>query len=257
MNSTGDGDEPQRSQETGSPAGSLSIEQLVRTAPFPVYGLVQTPPDLTLHGIGYTTADVGVGRPAPPWPANPSQVLWQVSLDYGYPPGQQNLRSRLELITTSMVHYPAPVPTMEDLVRASATHYPSEDEVPTLGSQPASFLIERFALIEGQAVAVVAYTPDAPPLTLQPGQLLGRQVHELPDGSAAQVAPMASLSIATPDWSFTLRNAEMWVDGQAYGWTQPALFQVLHQLAALGDKPEVLARCHRETLAWQSSTRLS
>src|SRR5579872_1061127 len=161
MNTNGD-DEPQGNQETGSPAGSLSIEQLVRTAPFPVYGLVQTPPDLILHGIGYSTADRGVGRPAPPWPSNPSQVLWQVSLDYGYPPGHQNLRPRLELITTSIAHYPAPVPTIQELMRASATHYPSGDEVPTLSSQPADFLIERFALIEGQAAAVVAYTPDAP-----------------------------------------------------------------------------------------------
>lgn len=256
MNTNGENASLQN-QETGSPAGSLSIEHLVRTASFPVYGLVQTPNDLTLHGIGYSTADAGVGRSAPPWSSNPSQVLWQVSLVYGYPSGHQYLSPRLELSTTSIAHYPASAPNIEDLARGLATHYQSVDEVPTLGSQPADFLVERFALIEGEALAVVAYTPDTPPLMLLPGQLIGTQIHELPDASAVRIAPTAALSMATPDWSFTLRNDEMWVEGRAYGWTQTAIFQVLHQLAALRDKPDVLAECQREIAAWQSYTRLS
>jgi hypothetical protein len=161
MNTTGD-DELQGSQETWSSAESLSIEQLARTAPFPIYGLIETPNDLTLHGIGYSTADSGWGNPAPPSHPNPSPFLWQVNLIYGYPPGHPDVSPRLELITTSLTGVPMPVPTIEDLVRASATHYQSADEVPPLGSQPASFLIECFALNDGQALAVVAYTPNAP-----------------------------------------------------------------------------------------------
>jgi hypothetical protein len=222
-----------------------------------MYGLLETPNDLTLHGIGYTTAGAGWAHPARPSHPNPSQFLWQVDLTYGYPPGHQKIRPRLELITTALTGIPMPVPPIEELVGASAIHYPSEDAVPLYDSQPVSFLIERFAIVDGQALAVVAHTPDPPPLSLHPKDAIGIQRHEIRDASAAPVAPIGPLSIATPDWSFTLRNAQMWVAGRAYGWTQTGLFQVLHQLAALNDKAEVLARSQREMEAWGRSMRSS
>lgn len=122
---------------------------------------------------------------------------------YGYPPGHQDVSPRLELSTTSLTGVPVPVPPIEELAQASATHYPSDEAVPPLGSQPASFLIERFAVVDGHALAVVTYTPDAPPLTRLQGKLIGIQRHEAVDSSAAPVARMAAWSVATPDWSFT------------------------------------------------------
>jgi hypothetical protein len=256
MNSAGD-DELQGGQGTGNTANLFSIEQLARIVPFPMYGLIQTPDDLTLHGIGYSTADLGWTHPASPSLPTPSQFIWQVVLTYGYPPRHQNKRPRLELSTTSLAGIPMPVPPIEELVQASATHYPSEDAVPLLDSQPASFLIERFATMNGQALAAVTHTPDPPQLMLHPKDAIGRQMHKASDTSADRVAPVDAWSITTPDWSFTLRNAQMWVEGQAYGWTQAAIFQVLHQLAPINDKADVLVRYHQEIVAWERFIRSS
>lgn len=256
MNNTGD-DEIEEGQGTWNTANFLSIEQLARIVPFPMYGLIQTPDDLTLHGIGYSTADSGWPHPASPSSPTPPQFIWQVVLTYGYPPRHQNTRPRLELSTTSLAGIPMPVPPIEELVRTSAKHYPSEDAVPLLDSQPASFLIERFAIVNGQALAAVTHTPDLPPLLLHPKDAIGRQMHKTSDTNAVPVAPVAAWSIASPDWSFTLRNAQMWVQGQAYGWTQAAIFQVLHQLASINDKAEVLGRSHQEIGAWERFIRSS
>jgi hypothetical protein len=213
-------------------------------APFPIYGLLETPNDLTLHGIGYCTVNAG-------------RFLWEVDLRYGYPPGHQDGNPRLELITTNLTGIPMPVPPNEELVRASAIHYPSEDAVPLYDAQPISLLIERFAIVDGQALAIVEHTPDPPPLTLHPKDVIGIHRHERGDASAAPLPPLAAWSVAAPDWSFTLYNAQMRVAGRAYGWTQTALFQVLHQLAPITDKADVLARSQREMEAWGRSIRSS
>jgi hypothetical protein len=256
MNSTGD-DELQGGLEPWSPANPPSIEHLAHMAPFPIYGLLETPDDLTLHGIGYCTVNSGWTHPTPQSHLHPSRFLWEVVLHYGYPPGHQDDRPRLELITTNLTGVPMPVPPIDELVRTSAIHYPSEDAVPLYDSQPISLLIERFAIVDGQALAVVAHTPDPPPLTLHPKDVIGIQRHETGDASAAPVPPLAAWSVATPDWSFTLHNAQMRVAGRAYGWTQTALFQVLHQLAPITDKADVLARSQREMEAWGRSIRSS
>ncbi len=242
---TPDDDEPQRSLEELRSGKALTLERLVHAAPFPVYGLIKMPGDLTLRGLGYTTADAGWDNPTAPLHPNPSQFLWQASLSYGYPPETQDPCTRLELITTATTRLTAAVPKIEDLLSAYTTHYQSDDAIPPLGSHAASFIIERYAIVGGQALAAVEYTPDAP--TREPGVLLGSQAHYVEDAGSplAQAAMMAAPPPVTPEWSFTLRSPAMWVEARAYGWTQNEIMLLLHQLAVISDKPDILVRYDR------------
>jgi hypothetical protein len=62
-----------------SPSQPMGLEQLVQNAPFPLYGLCETPDDHILHGIGYSLAsvdwDTSAGRNAPP-PFDGPKSLW-------------------------------------------------------------------------------------------------------------------------------------------------------------------------------------
>ncbi|HEU4782110.1 MAG TPA: hypothetical protein VFS83_02090 [Ktedonobacterales bacterium] len=242
---TPDDDELQRSLEELRSGETLTLERLVRAAPFPIYGLIETPGDLTLRGLGYTTADAGWDNPTAPPRPNLSQFLWQATLSYGYPSATQDLRMRLEIITTATTRLTVALPRIEDLLSAYTTHYQSADEIPPLGSQAASFIIERYAIVGGQALATVKYAPDAP--TREPGVLLGSQAHYVEDASSplARAAMMAAPPPVHPEWSFTLRSPEMWVEAQAYGWTQNEIMLALHQLATISDRPDVVARYDR------------
>lgn len=246
---TPDDEELQRSLGELRSGETLTLEWLVRAAPFPMYGLIETPGDLTVRGLGYTIADAGWDDPTAPPRPNPSQFLWQVSLSYGYPSATQDRRMRLEIITTATTRLTAAAPRIEDLLSAYTTHYQSADELPPLGSQAASFIIERYAIIGDQVLAAVEYTPDAP--TREPGVLLGSQAHYIEDASSplAQAAMMAAPPPVHPEWSFTLRSTEMWVAARAYGWTQNEIAPLLHQLATISDRPDVVARCDRELQA--------
>lgn len=252
--STTDDDEMQRSLEELRSTESPTLGQLVRAAPFPIYGLIETPGDLTLHGIGYCIADPEWYPPdAVEHPTLP-QIFCQAVLDYGYPRERQDARMRLEIVTTATTHSPISAPAIEDLLSTSTTRYQVDDEIPPLGSEAASFIIERYAIIGGRVLAVIEYTPDAPPR--ERGVLLGTQAHHVEDDGSplAQAAMRAAPPPVSPEWSFTLRSPDMWVEVRAYGWNQQEIVQLLHQLATISDKPDVVAHYNREMFAWQGRT---
>jgi hypothetical protein len=108
-------------------------------------------------------------------------------------------------------------------------------------------VIERYAIVGSEAVVAVDYAPEQ---QVEKGRLLGVQAHHLVDANAAAVALLAAPPPASPEWTLTLRNAELWVQVQAYGWRQSELFAALHQLGVISDKPEIVARCQREIQEW-------
>jgi hypothetical protein len=238
----------------GLPSQPIGLEQLVQHASFPVYGLAETPDDLILHGMGYSTVGTGWWDTAPrssPSPLDEPQYLWQVSLGYGSPPAAYGAwLERLEVRTTAVTRSPAETPDIAHLRQTYETHYHSDDEVPPLDSQR-SLLIERFQLVDGEALAAVNYSPDPMPSTSTLGVLLGQQRHELA-GSPEDV-PILAPAPPPPTWTCTFRASQMWVDVQAYGWPQQDLFAVLHQLVALNNRPDVVARSQREISTWEQA----
>jgi len=259
MDGTSSG-EPQGNQERLGPGAAPTLEQLVGAAQFPIYGLLQAPPDLTVHGLGYCTIDAGFGEPASLADAHRQAYRLQAGLEYGYPAGHQGARKRLEITTTGTPRQPMlpsmlpPMwaPSVEDVLREHATRYAADEEITAVGSVPRSFVIERYAIVGGEAVVAADYTPER---QVVKGRLLGVQAHHLVDANAAAAKMLASPPPVGPEWTLTLRNAELWVQVQAYGWGQSELFAALHQLGVISDKPEIVARCQRETQEWNEYYR--
>jgi hypothetical protein len=237
-----DSGEPQGGQERLGLGAAPTLEQLAGAAQFPIYGLLQAPTDLTVHGVEYHIVDAGFGEPAPVADTDAQAYLLQVGLEYRYPAGHQEAGKRLEITTTGTTRPPMVppmlAPSVEDVLREHAMRYAGDDEIPPVGSAPRSFVIERYAIVGGEAVVAVDYAPERRPIR---GRLLGVQAHHLVDANAAAVAKLLATSPpASPEWTLTLRNAELWVQVQAYGWAQSELFAALHQLGVISDKPEIV-----------------
>lgn len=237
---------------------SLAIEHLVSIAPFPVYGLLEYPSDLSLQGFGYSTADSNLGKIGVPWQPNQPQFLWQASLHYDYLPPHQRTGQRIELSTTD-TNPPIPMSFIEAQRPDYEARYQSHHDVPLMAEQATSFVIEHFPFLDGTAVATIEYAPQAP--AMRRGRLLGSQVHHMPDPHLPDSRLRGPISVAVPPsvgpvWSFTLRGPELWVTGTAYGWTQHELFDLLGRLGAISQRPSVLAQYQRELAAWQRIRQL-
>ncbi|MGO8947433.1 MAG: hypothetical protein ACLQUY_07175 [Ktedonobacterales bacterium] len=234
------------------PAQPVRLAQLVHNAPFPVYGLADTPDDLMLHGVRYSTVGAGWGDTTPrssPPPLDGPQYLCQVDLSYGSTPAYGAWLERLEVRTTAVTQSPAEAPEIGQLRQTVETHYSSDEDVPLLDSQQ-SLRIEHFRLVDRYAVAAVKYSPDPMPRSGTPGVVMGRQRHELAGSPKDVPIPVPA---PPPTWSFTFRASEMWVDVQAYGWPQQDIFEVLHHLVALNDRADVVARSHRQVITWEQA----
>jgi hypothetical protein len=234
----------------GLPGKPMRLKQLVQNAPFPVYGLAQTPDDLIAHGVGYSTVDASWWDPMPhssPPPVDVPQILWQVDLAYGSPPARGAWLERVEVRTTAVTRSPAEAPDVAYLRQTYETHYQSDDDVPTLDSQ-VSVLIEHFRLAGQEALAAVTYSPDTLPRSDTGGVLIGQQIHEMA-GSLEDVP--TPVTAPPPIWSFTFRASELWVEVRAYGSPQQDIFALLHHLVVLNDQPDVVARSECEIIIWE------
>lgn len=256
MNKPQDDGMPPDVHEAFGPHELLTVEHLIRVARFPIYGFIDHPNGITLHGFGYSTAESQSGQFGIPWQPNQPQFLWQVALHYGYLPEHQRTDQRIELFTTDINHSPISVSTVEDLRRAHEARYSSTHEVPSVAEHATSYLIECFPFTDGTAVATVEYSPH-PPIK---GHLIGTQTHHVPDSPSSKSptprpTKVAAPSLATPVWSFTLLGPKMWVGGRAYGWTQNELFAALEQLAMVSHRPEVLTQYQSEVTAWERHLR--
>lgn len=80
--------------------------------------------------------------------------------------------------------------------------------------------------------------------------IVGRSVDLIvkysPVSSARQIAQLAG-----PEWSFTLKGSDLWVEGAANGWTQTELFDILGHVALISERPDVLAEHGQEMREWK------
>lgn len=259
MNEPQDDGVPRDARDELGPIGSLTIERLIRVARFPIYGLIGYPGGLTLRGIGYCSAHPQAFR-ADAQPGLP-HVLYQVSLSYEYPPPHRRAGQSMELFTTDINCSPIPAPPIEAppieaQEHAGAARYPAPRDIPPEAPQAADFVIERFPLLDGAAVATIRCSPQYPPRPLATGPLLGRQVHHLlapsaPGSPSPRPTWQTNPVPAVPLWSFTLRGPELWVEGHASGWTRDELLAALGQVGVVSHRPEVLAQYQRELTAWK------
>lgn len=247
MNMSQDDGERKDVRKELSSSQLITIEQLVRVARFPIYGLVGNPTGLVLKAIGYSTVPVQANQDLEIWQSNKSQVPWQVALHFEYPVSHQSIGRGIELYTTDMNSSPIPAPALDDIGRSGKTCYSTPDEVLPMEGQATSFIIERFPLLDRTVVATMEYSPNV----LKKGRLIGSQMHHAPVPPFPQPAVTAKLQPANPAWSFTLRDPNMWMEGGANGWTQHELIAVLGHVGIVSQRPDVLAQYHRELLEWK------
>jgi hypothetical protein len=120
---------PQGGQERLGLSAAPTLEHLVGAAQFPIYGLLQTSTDLTVHGVDYCSVDSGWGQPAPPADAHRQAHVLQVGLEYGYPARHQDAGKRLEITTTGTTRPPMLAPSVEEVLREHALRYAGDDRI--------------------------------------------------------------------------------------------------------------------------------
>jgi hypothetical protein len=211
------------------PSGTLSLDQLVTAAPFPLYGVVGHPDGLSLQSFGYCSCSglcSGLHE-------RHVEHLLQVSLAYAYPPAARRHAYRLELITTDP-HSPASLSQRPDGSQVQPgrvvydedgrqyVYYPSLTDIPTDAPLAGACVIGRFPLPLAEQVVTTEL------------RFWGRPV---------------------PEWAFTLAAPGLRVDGRAIGWTQAELFALLGQVTAVSRRPEVLAQYRLEFDAWRRHFR--
>jgi hypothetical protein len=203
---------------------SLDEQDLLRTSPFPLYGLIGHPSGLTLRGTAYCTAFGHFDTPSGPWQSD-QEILWEVSLDYDYLPAHGNTGHLLQLMTTDIQRAPMQASVLDTDEMLGRPRYLAPEDVPLVSAEATSFIVERLPIVDGVVMAAMQYSPNAP---LFPGI----------------VKPIRLI------WSFTLWNPPLWVEGRAAEWELSELFSVLGKLAIVSQRPDVLRQYERDLQAW-------
>ena len=214
--------------------GLLGGEDLLRTSPFPLHGLIGHPGGLTLRGTGYSTAFGQFETPYGRWQAD-RPVLWQVSLVFDYPPAHRLTGHTLELSTIDIQRAPMQASVLDADEMAHRPRYLVPEDVPLGTTEGASFVVERFPIVDGVVLAAMEYEPNS-------------RLHFT-----------ATHAVRLSEWIFTLWDPPLWVEGRATEWTQIDLFSVLGTLALVSQRPDILRQYQRELQAWDQyiqSTRL-
>lgn len=211
---------------SGQHPGLLDDENLLRTSPFPLYGLIGHPHGLTLRGTGYSTAFGHIETPHGIWQSD-QPVLWQVSLVYDYPPAHRLTGQTLELSTTDIQPAPMQAAVLDTDEMAHRPRYIEPEDVPLMGrAEAASFIVEHLPIIDGVVLAAIEYAPN----------------------SFTHFTMTHALRLSM--WTFMLWNPPLWVCGRAIEWTQSDLISVLGKLAMVSQRPDVLRQYEREEQAW-------
>lgn len=205
-------------------AGTLDDEDLLRSSPFPLYGIIGHPRGLTFKGTGYCTAFGHFDTPQGPWQSD-QPVLWQVSLGYDYPPAHRLTGHTLELSTTDIERAPMQAPVLDADEMSKRPHLLAPEDVPLMSAEESSFVVERLPIVDGTVLAAMHYEPNFLTFT-------------------------STHAVRLPIWSFTLWNPPLWIQGRATEWTQIDLFSVLGKLAMVSQRPDVLHQYQREGQAW-------
>ena len=208
----------------------LDDEDLLRTAPFPLYGIIGHPRGLTLKGTGYSTAFGHFDTPQGPWQAD-QPVLWQVSLGYDYPPASRRTGHTLELSTTDIRRAPMQASVLDADEMSDRLRYLVPQDVPEVRAEATRFIVEHWPIIDGVVLATMDYAPNS--------FLTFTLTH----------------AVRLSMWSFTLWNPPLWVEGRAFEWTQSDLFSALGKLAMVSQRPDVLRQYQREQQAWDHYMR--
>lgn len=244
---------PRDVRDEQSRAEPLTLEQIVHTAPFPIYGLITARGDLTLQGFGYCTGDLHQVLVGLPTQSTLSHLPWQVALHYDFPPTHPRAGQRIDLFTTDTNHAPISTPQEHNQGSEYESRYPSWHDAPVAEGQAVSFVIEHFSLADGPTVARVAYTPH--PLATQ--RVIGSQAHSVVRLALREVESRATPSPAVPVWSITFLRPGLWLEVCAPGWIQHEIFAVLEQLAIISYQPTVLAQYRHELMVWERHNRTS
>jgi hypothetical protein len=64
------------------------------------------------------------------------------------------------------------------------------------------------------------------------------------------VAVLRHWTRPNPEWLFTITCPSLRLDGRAWGYSQSELFELLGQVRAVSDQPQVVAQYQLELAAW-------
>lgn len=210
-------------RELLTPLEAVMPERLARMAPFPVYGLLGRPHGLDLRSLGYCSGPLQmVTQPPESWLPDQPHILLQVSLDFEDRPTDRHSGRSCDLVTIDSEHWPDD-PVLRERTYGQVAHYTSLDDVPLVDTtEVPGFVVERFPIIEQTVEATISRRLDK------------------------RLDPM---------WVFSLRSANMWVEGRAKGWTQQELLtEILSQVAVVSHRADVLAQYEREAAEWAVRT---
>jgi hypothetical protein len=200
------------------PHGPVPLERVVASAPFPIYGVVENPRDLSLRGFSYCgSARDRLGQP---------KSILQVMLSFGYPPAALRPGFQLELTTTDPNH-------LADFgMPPNGMQFPTDGDVYDTDGR----LYSRYSSVEEATVAAAPARSSV--------------IEHFPIAGEIVVAVLRHWTRPNPEWLFTLTRPGLRLDGRAWEYTQSELFKLLGHVQAVSDQPQIVAQYQLELAAW-------
>lgn len=197
------------------------IADLVRDAPFPVYGLLDTPYDLACHGLGYGSSGRPGNQPPPPLAGEGvgGEVLTHISFHFRSPATAEDAQRTVELASSGVDD--ASLPQVPDW-RVHPLETPIFD--------PDGFQYQRYP----DLAALHAAAAPQPPYLIDRFPIAG--------AGTPFAARLQRWRQPHDEWRFSLIGDTVHLGGTATGFSQDELLTLLElHLGPIAGKPDLLA----------------